>query len=399
MSTVVVTQPGAMRVALDVTPLLGAPTGVGTFCAGALEGLAARADLAVRGFAVTWRRRGEIADQLPEGIAAVRRPMPARPLHWAWRRSPLPPVEWLVGRMDVVHATNFVAPPARRAAVVVTVHDLTALRFPEMCEPVSWGFPDQIRRALSQGAWVHTPSEWVAAEVVEMLGADPARVRAVHHGAPSGPTPGSPAPRDPGHTAPGRCGAGAPRLTLPPGVGRYVLALGTVEPRKDLPGLVRAFELLAGERCDVGLVVAGADGWGAAALEAAVGASPFKERIVRLGYVSPARRDALLVGAAVLAYPSVYEGFGLPPLEAMSLGVPVVATRAGALPEVLGEGAALVDVGDPVGLAGAIAGLLDDEAASAALGAAGRIRARRFSWERCAEGLVSIYRDAIADRS
>lgn len=385
MLTVVATKLGAMRVALDVTALLGAATGVGTFCAGALEGLAARGDLAVRAFAVSWRRRGEIVDKLPAGVVAVRRPMPARPLHWAWRRLPLPPAEWLVGEVEVVHGTNFVAPPARRAAVVVTVHDLTALRFPEMCEPASLGFPEQIRRALSKGAWVHTPSEWVAAEVVELLGADPARVRAVHHGAC-------------GHPRPASSGAGASRLVLPPGVGRYVLALGTVEPRKDLPGLVRAFDLVAGERSDVGLVVAGTDGWGAAALDAAVAASPFKERIIRLGYVAPPRRDALLAGAAVLAYPSVYEGFGLPPLEAMSRGVPVVATRAGALPEVLGDGAELVDVGDRVGLAGAIAGLLDDEVASGALGAAGRRRASRFSWERCAEGLVSIYRDAIADR-
>lgn len=307
--------------------------------------------------------------------------MPARPLHWMWRRLPVPPAEWLVGRVDVVHGTNFVVPPARRAALVVTVHDLTALRFPQMCEASSLGFPDQVRQAVSRGAWVHTPSEWVAREVVELLGVDPARVRAVHHGGVAGTV-------DPP--------TGSVAVVLPPGLGRYVLALGTVEPRKDLVSLVGAFDQLAGERPDVGLVLAGNAGWGAAVLEAAVAASPFRQRIVRLGYVARATRDALLAGAAVLAYPSIYEGFGLPPLEAMSRGVPVVATRAGALPEVLGDGAALVGVGDPAELAGAIARLLDDDTAAAALGAAGRRRAAGFSWERCAAGLASIYRDATA---
>jgi glycosyltransferase involved in cell wall biosynthesis len=294
-----------------------------------------------------------------------------------------PPIEWLAGAVDVVHGTNFVVPPARRAARVVTVHDLTAVRFPAMCEPASRAFPALVRRAVRRGAFVHTPSAWVAGEVVELLGVDPARVRAVHHGAPAvaatgeGPTRGAP---------------------LPAGTRRYVLALGTVEPRKDLPGLVRAFDHLAPDRPDLALFLVGPDGWGSAALEEALEASGHRDRIVRLGWVDAPARDRLLRQAAAFAYPSVYEGFGFPPLEAMAAGVPVVATTAGALPEVLGDGARLVQVGDPAALATGLAQVLDDPAAAADLVARGARRVERYGWDRCAEGLAELYADALADR-
>jgi len=356
---------------------------VATFCSGALGALASRGDLEVRAFAVTWRTRHALACRLPAGVVRVDRPLPARPLHWAWSMTELPPIEWLAGPMDLVHGSNFVVPPARRAARVVTVHDLTALRFPEMCEPVSRRFPALVRRAASRGAWVHTPSHWVAQEVVELLGVDPERVRAVHHGV---WLPDRPA------------GTGQRALTLPSGTSRYILALGTVEPRKDLPGLVRAFDELASGHPDVALVLAGPDGWGVADMAAALERSPHRRRILRLGWVGGERRDSLLAGAAAFAYPSVYEGFGFPPLEAMAAGVPVVATRAGALPEVLGDGAELVPVGDPVALASALSRVLDDEAVRRQLVQRGRARVGSYRWADCAEGLARLYAEAVSSR-
>jgi glycosyltransferase involved in cell wall biosynthesis len=376
---------GRLRVALDATPLLGQPTGVGNFCAGALLGLGARTDLDVHAFAVSWRRRGEVGRRLPRGVRFEQHSMPARPLHWLWSQGSFPPIEWFIGAADVVHGTNFVVPPTRAAARVVTVHDLTAVRFPELCDAPSLRFPTLIRRAVAAGAWVHTPSAFVAAEVIEAFGVAPERVRAVHSGIP---------PLDPLLATSER----PARARLPPGLRRYLLAVGTAEPRKDLPGLVRAFDALAADRLDLGLVLVGADGWGVTALDEAVAASAFASRIVRTGWATDAARADLLRGAAALVYPSLYEGFGFPPLEAMAAGVPVVATRVGALPEVLGDAAALVGPGDVDGLAGAIAAILDSPERAEALVSRGRGRAAQFSWDRCADGLAALYRDVVASR-
>jgi glycosyltransferase involved in cell wall biosynthesis len=368
-------------VAVDATPLLGRPTGVGAFCAGALAGLAARGDVAVEAFAVSWRRRRGIVPLVPPGVVVGQRAMPARPLHWSWRRRDLPPVEWFVGSTDVVHGTNFVVPPARRAARVVTVHDLTTVRFPELCDASTLAFPALIRRAVAAGAWVHTPSAAVAAEVVDVFGAPPERVRAVHSGIPPLPAAG-----------PAAVGNG----WAPPPGGRYVLAVGTFEPRKDLPTLVAAFGELAAGRPDVSLVLAGQPGWGAGAVEEAIERSAARRRIVRTGWVDDPTVAALLRGADVLAYPSLYEGFGFPPLQAMAEGVPVVATATGALPEVLGDAASLVAPRDAPALAAALAEVLDDHGRRDEMIERGRRRAAEFSWDRCAEGLVDLYRSAVA---
>jgi len=161
---------------------------------------------------------------------------------------------------------------------------------------------------------------------------------------------------------------------------------------------VRAFGAVAAQRPDLSLVLAGPPGWGEEALAAAVAASPARDRIVRTGWLEPADLAALLAQAAVLAYPSLYEGFGFPPLQAMAAGVPVVATRAGSLPEVLGQAALLVDPGDTDGLAGAIGACLQDDALRARLVAAGHDRSALYSWERCGAGLEELYRSASARR-
>jgi glycosyltransferase involved in cell wall biosynthesis len=361
-------------VAYDATSLLGPRTGVGIMASRVLEGLATTPDVRVRAFACTWRGRHVLTTAVPPGVDVVERPVPARPAHLAWRRTGWPPVEWITGRVDVVHGPNFVVPPARHAGRVVTVHDLTALHHPEMCTPHSRTYPAHLRRALATGAYVHTVSDFVRAEVLAAYGADPARVVTVPNGV--DPIPDA----DP---ADGRRAAGGHD---------YVLALGTIEPRKDHPGLLRAFDALAADHPELRLVVAGPDGWGVAAFDAALAAMHHRDRVVRIGMVGDVERAALLRGARLLVFPSRYEGFGLPPLEAMGAGTPVVATRAGAVPEVCADAAELVDVGDEEALHAAMARVLTDDARRAALVRLGTERAARFTWPAQVSGLVSLYR-------
>jgi glycosyltransferase involved in cell wall biosynthesis len=161
---------------------------------------------------------------------------------------------------------------------------------------------------------------------------------------------------------------------------------------------VRAFGAVAERQPDVALVLAGPPGWGEQALASAIAASGARRRIVRTGWVEQHDLAALLSRASVLAFPSLYEGFGFPPLQAMRAGVPVVATRAGSLPEVLGDGAVLVEVGDHDGLVEALLTCLGDEVERRRLIAAGAAWSARYSWERCGDELEALYRDAAARR-
>lgn len=376
--------------AFDATPLIGPRTGVGEFCAGALQALAKRGDLAMGAYSMSGRRRHAIASEVPPGVAVYDRPMAAGPLSKSWAHWSFPPAELFVGRADVVHGTNFVVPPAWWAATVVTVHDLTPLRFPEMCLPPARAYPELVRKALGRGAWVHTHTSSVAQEVIASLGARLDRVRVVHPGV---WPPGSAGPRHEPGGAVGRSSA-ARSVLLPDWVTRYVLAVGTVEPRKDLPSLVQAFGTFAKAYPGLALVHAGPDGWGSAQLEEAIAECPADDQVVRLGWVDDQARDVLMAGATVFAFPSLYEGFGLPPLQAMAAGAPVVATRCGALEEVLGDAARLVDVGDVDALAEALEELLGDEAARLELVRRGRERAALYTWEACACGLAALYHDA-----
>lgn len=368
-------------VAVDATPLIGAGTGVATFTRGALRALATHTDVRVTGYAMSVRGRDQLAELVPSGVTPRSRPMPAGLLTKLWSASDQPPGEWWTGRVDVVHGTNFVVPPMRHAAEVVTVYDLTSVRFPELCAPASLRYPELIRRAVRRGAWVHTLAAAIAEEVVDLLGVPPERVRVV----PSGLDPVAHDER--GDAASGRAIAGA---------ALYVLALGTVEPRKGLPSLVRAFDRLAVTRPNLHLVVVGPDGWGTQAFGAAVAMARQPERVRRLGWVDAAARRDLVAGARLLAVPSVYEGFGFPALEAMAAGTPVVATAVGSLPEVLGEAARFVPGGDIDAFTEAMAEVVDDDSVAADLGARGPARAATFRWDECANGLVELYRAACA---
>jgi glycosyltransferase involved in cell wall biosynthesis len=355
---------------LDATPLLGPRTGVGRYVEHLVRELAGFDSLDLVATAFTLRGAGALPAAVPAGVQVRHRPAPARALQAAWDRLELPPVEWLVGRADVVHGTNFVLPPLRRAAGVLTVHDLSYLRYPETVAAASLRYRTLVPRGLRRAAVVVTPSQAVAAEVRAEYGLGD-RVLATPLGVDAGWFEAAPMP------AAELAARGLPE--------RYLLFVGNVEPRKGLPTLLAALRLLHSDDRDTPpLVLAGPPGWGPALETAALPAGA----VVSAGYLDTVDLRRLVAGAALLAYPSVYEGFGLPPLEAFAAGVPVVASDLPVVREVTGELAALAPVGDPAGLASALRATLSDPGD----GAARRVRARGFTWAACAERTAEAYR-------
>jgi glycosyltransferase involved in cell wall biosynthesis len=323
-----------MRVAIDVTPMRGAKTGVGLSVQGLLDALPTASPQ---------------VEVVPWELTRATVPVPPALLVRAWAHFDRPRGRRWLPPADVVHGTNYLVPPGARPATV-TIHDCWGTVAAGRCPPLVTAASAAAARAVRRGAWAHVTTEGMAAQVRELYG--------VPEVAGAGPVPGD-----------------------------YVLAIGTVDHRKGFDTLVRAVAA-AGLR----LVLAGAEGPGTRAVDEAIAASGAD--VVRIVSPDDLARAALLRSARVLAYPSRYEGIGLPPLEAMSVGVPVVMTRSGA-EEAAGEAARVVEVDDVDALAAALRRAHDDDSLRGTLVAAGRARAATFTWERTAEGLTALWHAAV----
>jgi glycosyltransferase involved in cell wall biosynthesis len=374
---------GLPGVAIDVTPLLGARSGIGNAVGEivtALRGMDRAPQLIP--YTLSVRARMLRADA-PAETRFV--PWPARALLWSWARADVPRIDRWLRPARVVHATNYLAPPSR-LPLLLSVYDCSFVRYPELCTPEVRALVPIVRRAIGRGATVHTSSAFVAAEIEEIFGpglARAGRLVVIPLGAPRlGTEARMPA-------------AAANRIGDSP----FVLAIATIEPRKNLPHLVNAFGALAAAQPDLRLVIAGRDGPGRPALDDAIARLPHavRDRVVLAGHVDDAGRRALLDAASVLAYPSIYEGFGFPLLEAWTAGVPVVAARAGSIPEVAGDAALLVEPSDDAALAGAIGRVIDDDPTRCGLVERGRERLADFSWTETARALAACYQQ-LAER-
>jgi glycosyltransferase involved in cell wall biosynthesis len=347
-------------VAVDAGPLHGPLSGVGVATAGLLDALEQDPSVDVLRYVLSARAA------LQPGVRRL--PLPAGIAHRMWARASAPRVDRWLRPAQVVHGTNYVVPPSRLPRLV-SVYDCWFLRHPEAVSPVVRRAGEVLRRAVRHGAAVHASSEATAAEVRALLGTS--RVHVVPLGAP----PAASAPPQPVAALSGD---------------RFVLALGTTERRKNLPALVRAFDRLPAA-AGAQLVIAGGDGDDLPAIRDAIRPIAHPERVHLLGRVDDGTKRWLLEHAAVLAYPSLDEGFGFPLLEAMAAGAPIVAARAGSIPEVAGPAAALVDAADVDGLAAALARVLTDDDERARLIAAGHAQVDRFRWDETARTMAALY--------
>jgi glycosyltransferase involved in cell wall biosynthesis len=370
-----------LRVGIDATPLLGTLTGIGVYTRRLITELGLLTEPpALVATAFTLRGRAALAAAVPPGVRTRARPVPARLLREAWARVELPPVEWLCGRVDVFHGTNFVLPPTHRAGGVVSVHDLSFLRYPETVHANSLRYRELVPRSVDRAAAVCVLTRAMGDEIAAEYGIAADKIHVAAPGVDESWFTATPL------TTAERTGLGLPE--------RYVLAVGTLEPRKNLRHLVAAYaQLRSAEPSTPPLVLAGPAGWGP---QLAADALP-KGSLILTGYLSDTRLRAVMAGAACLAYPTLYEGFGLPPVEALACGVPVVASDLPVTREVLGDAAVLVAPDDLDALADALRAQLDAPW-HAEVVKARRDQARKWTWRGCAEATMAAYAVAAEAR-
>ncbi|RMH05216.1 MAG: glycosyltransferase family 1 protein [Planctomycetota bacterium] len=297
------------------------------------------------------------------------------------------PIERLAGPVDLFHGAFDRLPRCRRAARVLTVHDLAFRRAPEGLPP-QWvaELEATVPPSVAAADRILAVSEFTRRDLIERLGADPERVHVAHHGV--GPEMRPPA--DPERDA----DLLRRRFGLEPG---YLLQLGTLQPNKNIEGLCAAYQILRRRGCKRPLVLAGGPGWMFEPMWRRIVARGDDRGVVRLGYVADEDVPLLYGSCAAFALVSRLEGFGIPVLEAMACGAPVVAADACSLPEVAGDAALLAPPDDPAAIAAALERAAEPGPERERLRAAGRRRAAGFTWRRSAEAHVEVYRLALAD--
>jgi glycosyltransferase involved in cell wall biosynthesis len=369
-----------VRVLIDYRPALRHRTGVGEYAhqlATALAPLVANTGGTLTVFSSSWKDR--LAPGVVPGARQVDMRIPVSLLNRAWHRWERPPVETFVGPIDVAHAMHPLLIPVRDAAQVVTIHDLYFLERPESASSeIRRDYPSLTPSHARRADAVIVVSNYTALEVQKRLQLEPGRVSVCPPGAPGWPARDLELPKKPGP----------------------ILFIGTVEPRKNVGVLLAGYRKLLAFMPDAPpLVMAGGISPESSSLLSELDVAPLAGRARHLGYVTDSARQELYRSASVLVLPSLSEGFGLPVLEAMTVGVPVVAANRGALPELLDGAGALVEPDDADGLARALQGLLTDSARAKAAADRGLRRARAFTWDATARRVMDVYSAAIERRA
>lgn len=373
-----------MRLLLDATSIPPDRGGVGRYVDALLPALAAHGvDLVV----ICQKRDAPGTSRLVPGAEIVTAPerVAHRPVRLAWEQVGLPALVRSV-RADVVHSPHYTMPRLAGVPVVVTLHDATFFSHPTLHSPVKARFfRSAIRSAVRHASALVVPSRATRDEVLRYAGGQRARFHVAYHGV------------DSSRFAPaGEAEQTQVRRSLGLEDRRYIGFLGTLEPRKNVPALIRAWvRAVDGLDDPPALVLAGGSGWDDA-IQPAIDAVPPHLRVLRPGYLPLEELAGFLSGAEVVAYPSLGEGFGLPVLEAMACGAAVLTTRELSLPEVGGEAVAYCGT-DEASIAAGLADLLADDARRDELGTAAIERAAGFTWEAAAAVHVAAFEAALRD--
>jgi glycosyltransferase involved in cell wall biosynthesis len=376
-----------LQLAINAVPLRSPLTGIGQYIRNLTAAMDARGDIDIRYFYGTcWRRRALTSPMRVADAAkhAIKKTIPFPYVVMRMVQRPVFSAGVRAFRPHVYHEPNFVAFPFR-GPTVSTVHDLSFVHYPETQPKDRLKHLEQyLPITLVRAAHIITDSEAVRREAIVHFGLDTTRVTAIHLGVDE-----VFAPRDEA-----TCREVLARYGLC--YGRYALSVGTLEPRKNLVAAIRAFGALPERvRCATPLVIAGKRGWLSKEIESLIHAGETAGWLRFHGFVPQADLPFVYAGARLFVFPSRYEGFGLPVVEAMASGVPVITSSVSCLPEITGDAADLVHPDDADGLRISMERLLEDETHRAELRARGIERAKCFSWQRCAKETMSVYRHVV----
>lgn len=367
-----------MKVCIDIQSAVTQRAGVGRYTRALVEHLGMfREKDSVELFYFDFKRHG-LSFTTPDMEQRSVLWIPGRIVQKSWKTLSWPPFNWFAGSSDVYHFPNFIIPPLTSGKTVVTIHDVSFLRFPDFAERKNLAYlTARIKETIARADAIITDSQFSAGEITELLSVDPGKLVPIHLGVENCFQP----PSD----------EQISRLRKSKGLLRpYILTVGTLEPRKNISFLIDVFERMT--RFEGDLVVAGMKGWKYQLILERMLKSNRSSNIHYLEYVKDEELPVLYGGAELFIFPSVYEGFGFPPLESMKCRTPVVSSSTGSLPEILGDAAVLMDDYDADKWADEAMRLIEDTSTRELLIEKAYRHAAKYDWKQTAGKTWDVYR-------
>lgn len=364
-----------IRVALDVTATIGTRTGIGNAVHHIYQELTNSKKLDLIPYTVSYKGKS-FSKELPSNNVFFN--IPAKILIEVWKHADFPKFDSKLNNPSIIHSTNYLAPPTK-ALSLITIHDMTFLRYPDMVSSATRSLVPIIENRIRNGSYIHVPTQAIKNDVLEFFGnkaPEESKIFVVPLALPD-------------------LEEKKPSETIKNFISDtpFILSIGALEPRKNHARLIEAFGLVADQYRDLKLLLAGPDGPARPQIDLTLSKlrKDIRDRVVITGKVSSGDRTYLLKNAQLVAYPSIYEGFGLPLLEAMNTHTPIVTTKEGSLEEVAQDCALYVDAFDASSIAKGLNEVLSSSALRDKLVESGKIRAKDFSWDKTAQELIKVY--------